>query len=120
MVPKLLHLRNFALRAPTASGKTYLQDAIALTAERTAIIILPTRALLAERATGLEAFKPQLLHGNSGTGLDDLRAKIVLATAEKAEELLKRRHHFCKSISVIVIDEVHIAAERQRTYAVIL
>ena len=120
IVPKLLELHNFALKAPTASGKTYLQDMIALTAEQTALIVLPTRALLGERAAGLDALKPQLIHGSSGTNFDDLRAKIVLATAEKAEELLKRRHHFCKYISVVIIDEVHFAAQRQRTYAVII
>ena len=90
LAPKLLNSHNFALRAPTASGKTYLQDLIALTAEKTAIVILPTRALLAERAAGLAAFKPQLLHGGSAARLDDRLSKIVLATAEKAEELLKR------------------------------
>jgi replicative superfamily II helicase len=118
--------RNVVVSAPTSSGKTLVGELAALRAtlgRRRAVVLLPTRALVAEKWTEFKsAFGPLGLRGvRSYGGIDDddqalatHHFDVAFLTYEKFLLLALTRPRILDVLATVVLDEVHLLADRER------
>jgi len=116
----LLDGKNMLISIPTASGKTILAEmAIHKTVERRGrcIYIVPLRALASEK---YEDFSNKGITVGIATGdLDRQDAylgsyDLIVATSEKTDALIRNRAPWMHTISLVVIDEIHLIASENR------
>ena len=116
----LLDGENMLISIPTASGKTILAEmAIHKTIERAGrcIYIVPLRALASEK---YEDFSHKGITVGIATGdLDRQDAylgsyDLIVATSEKTDSLIRNRAPWMQTISLVVIDEIHLIASEHR------
>ncbi|WP_135821518.1 DEAD/DEAH box helicase [Halostella litorea] len=97
---------------PTASGKTFVAQLAMLTADGTALFIVPLRALAAEK---YEAFAD--LPGVSvGIATGDFDAPdeelgehdVVVATSEKVDSAIRNGANWVENVGCAVVDEIHL------------
>jgi helicase len=114
---------SVVLACPTASGKSlvaYLALLRAARAGRTALYLVPLRALASEKAEELEKFAELGLKVGISIGDFDLPADrlekldVLVATSEKADGLLRRRSPWLDRLGVVVADEVHLLRDPER------
>jgi superfamily II DNA/RNA helicase len=125
---------NVLVSAPTTSGKTLVGELAALSAalqRRRAVVLLPSRALVAEKwAEFQDAFGPLGLRAvRSYGGVDDDDAAlftnhfdVAFLTYEKFLLLVLMRPRLLDALSTVVLDEVHLLrdAERGRSVEILL
>ncbi|MDR2855514.1 MAG: ATP-dependent DNA helicase [Methanomicrobiales archaeon] len=116
----LLDGENMLISIPTASGKTILAEmAIHKAVERVGrcIYIVPLRALASEK---YEEFSNKGITVGIATGdLDRQDAylgsyDLIVATSEKTDSLIRNRTPWIHTVSLIVIDEIHLIASEHR------
>ena len=116
----LLDGENMLISIPTASGKTILAEmAIHKAVERKGrcIYIVPLRALASEK---YEEFSNKGITVGIATGdLDRQDAylgsyDLIVATSEKTDALIRNRAPWMHTISLVVIDEIHLIASEHR------
>jgi helicase len=116
----LLDGENMLISIPTASGKTILAEmAIHKSVERKGrcIYIVPLRALASEK---YEDFSNKGITVGIATGdLDRQDAylgsyDLIVATSEKTDALIRNRAPWMHTISLVVIDEIHLIASEHR------
>jgi len=114
---------SLVLACPTASGKSlvaYLALLRAARAGRTALYLVPLRALASEKAEELEKFAELGLKVGISIGDFDLPAErlekldVLVATSEKADGLLRRHSPWLDRLGVVVADEVHLMRDPER------
>ncbi len=114
---------SVVLACPTASGKSlvaYLALLRAARAGRTALYLVPLRALASEKAEELERFSELGLKVGISIGDFDLpperleKLDALVATSEKADGLLRRRSPWLDRLGVVVADEVHLLRDPER------
>ncbi len=122
----ILNGKNLLMAVPTASGKTLVAELCMLKSillnNGRCLYIAPLKALASEKyndfknkyaALGIEI---GLAIGDADTPLPHLnRYKILIATAEKVDSLLRSRAQgLINSLSVVVLDEIHFINDGSR------
>ena len=116
----LLDGANMLISIPTASGKTILAEmAIHKAVERKgrSIYIVPLRALASEK---YEDFSNKGITVGIATGDLDRQDgylgsyDLIVATSEKTDALIRNRAPWMHTISLVVIDEIHLIASEHR------
>src|SRR5256712_9894099 len=109
--------KNLVLAIPTASGKSLVSYLAILKSVLTggkALYIVPLRALASDKHEDLKAFEP--LGVRVGLTMGDYdridpnleKFDVIIATSERADSLLRHRTGRLKSVTNVVVDEVHI------------
>lgn len=137
--PKLLPLQEMALReglllgdhglvisAPTSSGKTLLAE-LAFLAEakhdRSVILLVPSKALAAERYTDLsERYSPLGYriclstrdHGGDDRRIAEGRYHLAIVVYEKMRVLLLRHPGVVSGVRLVVVDELQYISDPER------
>jgi helicase len=116
--------RNFVIATPTASGKTFLAELSMLqsilTGSGKCLYVVPLNALAYEKYQNFKerygaAVKVGISTGdyeNSSRYLE--RNDITILTLEKLDSLTRLKPAWLRSISVVVVDEVHVLGEDKR------
>ena len=116
----LLDGENMLISIPTASGKTILAEmAIHKAVERAGrcMYIVPLRALASEK---YEEMSNKGITVGIATGDLDRQDTylssydLIIATSEKTDSLIRNRTPWMHTISLIVIDEIHLIASEHR------
>lgn len=112
--------------APTSSGKTLVGEVAALRSildeGKTAVWLLPARALAAEVAETAERWRKHGIRSVQLTGEVNLssasirQAQLWVATTEKFESLYRRSSlsDYIGNIGCLIIDEVHLVGDESR------
>ena len=129
--------KNLVLATPTASGKTLIAELCALKhileLGGKVLYLSPLRALAWEKYEGFQEYSDiRKLNGNRirvGVSTGDLDSKggylenydIVITTNEKCDSLLRHRTPWMSSITLVIVDEIHlIGNERGPTLEIAL
>ncbi len=113
----LLEGKSMLLAIPTASGKTLLAELAMLKAAlegKRSLYIVPLRALAAEKYDSFRKFKVLGVDVGISTGDFDKRDerlgknKIIIATSEKADSLMRNGASWVRDLGVLVCDEIHL------------
>ncbi|MFH1789028.1 MAG: DEAD/DEAH box helicase [Candidatus Altiarchaeota archaeon] len=126
----LLDGGNMILSTPTASGKTFAAElAIAktLSSGKKAVYIVPLRALAYEKS--VEFRKYEKLGFSVRLEVGDLdaakysrkpRFDVLVATAEKADSIMRSRPEWFRDVGILILDEIHlIGSDRGPVYEII-
>ena len=115
--------KNVLMAVPTASGKSLVAYVAALRGVLRggkALYIVPLRALAWEKIEELREFQKVGLRigvslgdfDSSPRGLE--KCDIIVATAEKADSLLRHRAQWLGEVNVVIADEVHLIQDGKR------
>ncbi len=122
-LPHIFRDENVLLSVPTASGKSlmgYIAALKAVNRGKKALYIVPLRALAWEKVEELSLFESIGIRIGAEVGDYDTPSRelthcdIIVATAEKADSLLRHRLKIIQDIGVVVADEVHMITEKKR------
>jgi helicase len=112
--------KNILLAVPTASGKTLVAEMAMhhhISRGGKCLYIVPLKALASEK---YEDFARKQVRVGISTGDFDRRDEnlgwndIIVATSEKVDSLIRNRAHWIPSITLLVVDEVHLIDEPHR------
>ncbi|MGA9097834.1 MAG: DEAD/DEAH box helicase, partial [Methanotrichaceae archaeon] len=119
----LLDGRSMLLAMPTAAGKTLLAELAMLISAlkgKRSLYIVPLRALASEKYDSFRRFKDLGIDVGISTGDFDKRDerlgknKIIIATSEKADSLIRNGASWIRDIGVLVVDEIHLLNSANR------
>jgi len=122
-IPHIQKGENLLMAVPTAAGKSlaaYIGALRSVLAGGKALYIVPLRALAWEKIEELRKFEKMGLKVGVSLGDYDSSSRnlgkcdIVVATAEKADSLLRHRAEWLKSVKVVIADEVHLLQDAKR------
>jgi len=122
-MPHVERGENVLMAVPTAAGKSLVAYVGALRGALKggkALYIVPLRALAWEKIEELRKFeklgiKVGVSLGDYDSSSNDLaRCQIIVATAEKADSLLRHRVKWLNEVNVVVGDEVHLIQDPRR------
>ena len=122
-IPHVEKGENILMAVPTAAGKSlvaYVGVLRGVLRGGKALYIVPLRALAWEKIDELKRFGSTGI--NVGVSVGDYdsaseklaRCDIIVATAEKADSLLRHRVKWLRDINVVVADEVHLIQDAKR------
>ncbi len=115
--------RNFVIATPTASGKTLLAELVMLesilTASGRCLYVVPLVALAYEK---YRAFKERYTTLRIGISTGDYESSsrylanndITILTLEKLDSLTRLKPSWLGSITVLVLDEIHVIGDDKR------
>lgn len=116
----LLERKNILVAIPTASGKTVIAE-MAMHTEIArggkCLYIVPLKALASEK---YDDFSRKGVRTGIATGDPDQRDEylgkydIIVATSEKTDSLLRNKSQWLKSVTLLVIDEIHLIGDETR------
>lgn len=116
----LFDRKNILAAIPTASGKTLIAE-MAMQKEISeggkCLYIVPLKALASEK---YEDFSGKSVKVGIATGDPDQRDEylgrydIIVATSEKTDSLIRNKAGWLKSISLLVVDEIHLIGDDSR------
>lgn len=104
--------RYFSFSAPTSSGKSYLFRELIRSTENDILIIVPSRALIAEyynEVVSLVDKETLVLQFIENINTSKSNRRIFIVTPERASEILKYRNTF--KIDLVLMDEAQISEE---------
>ncbi len=122
-IPHVEEGKNLLMAVPTAAGKSlvaYVGVLRGVLRGGKALYIVPLRALAWEKIDELKRFgsvgiKVGVSVGDYDSAPEKLaRCDIIVATAEKADSLLRHRVKWLRDINVVVADEVHLIQDAKR------
>ncbi|HJJ48915.1 MAG TPA: ATP-dependent DNA helicase [Methanocorpusculum sp.] len=117
----LLDRKNILAAIPTASGKTIIAEmAMHKEIERggKCLYIVPLKALASEKYDDFASKKSVKV--GIATGDPDQRDEylgrydIIVATSEKTDSLLRNKAGWLKSVTLLVVDEIHLIGDETR------
>ncbi len=112
--------KNILLAVPTASGKTLVAEMAMhyhISRGGKCLYIVPLKALASEK---YEDFARKKVKVGISTGDFDRRDEnlgrndIIVATSEKVDSLIRNSAHWIPTITLLVVDEVHLIDEPRR------
>ncbi|MEZ9533755.1 DEAD/DEAH box helicase [Vibrio lentus] len=104
--------RYFSFSAPTSSGKSYLFRELIRSTENDILIIVPSRALIAEyynEVVSLVDKETLVLQFIENINTSKSNRRIFIVTPERASEILKYSNTF--KIDLVLMDEAQISEE---------
>ncbi|WP_338120856.1 DEAD/DEAH box helicase [Vibrio splendidus] len=104
--------RYFSFSAPTSSGKSYLFRELIRSTENDILIIVPSRALIAEyynEVVSLVEKETLVLQFIENINTSKSNRRIFIVTPERASEILKYSNTF--KIDLVLMDEAQISEE---------
>lgn len=116
----LFERKNILAAIPTASGKTLIAETAMqkeIAAGGKCLYIVPLKALAAEK---FEDFSGKSVKVGIATGDPDQRDEylgrydIIVATSEKTDSLMRNKAEWIKSVSLLVVDEIHLIGDESR------
>ncbi|MDO5843799.1 MAG: ATP-dependent DNA helicase [Methanocorpusculum sp.] len=116
----LFERKNILAAIPTASGKTLIAETAMqkeISEGGKCLYIVPLKALAAEK---YEDFSGKSVKVGIATGDPDQRDEylgrydIIVATSEKTDSLLRNKSEWLKSVSLLVVDEIHLIGDESR------
>ncbi len=121
----LLELKSsYILAVPTASGKTLTAELLMtksiLDENGKCLYIVPLRALASEKYQEFMKYQTLGIKVGISTGEYDSKdswlqsSDIIITTSEKADSLLRHRSDWLNSLSVVVVDEIHLMNDPHR------
>jgi helicase len=119
----LLEEKSMLLSIPTAAGKTLLAELAMLKAaveKKRSLYIVPLRALATEKYDTFKKFKSLGIDVGISTGDFDRKDerlgknRIIIATSEKADSLMRNGASWIKDVAVLVVDEIHLLDSANR------
>jgi len=122
-IPHVEEGKNILMAVPTAAGKSlvaYVGVLRGVLRGGKALYIVPLRALAWEKIEELKKFGSAGIRVGVSVGDYDstpeklARCDIIVATAEKADSLLRHRAKWLREVSVVVADEVHLIQDAKR------
>jgi len=113
----ILHNKYFSFSAPTSAGKSFLFRELIKDEELDIVIVVPSRALLAEYLIAVNELLVDrkdilILQFIDDVNKSKTTRRIFVVTPERASELFKRPLLF--SVSLFLYDEAHISEEKIR------
>jgi helicase len=122
-IPEVLAGKNVVASIPTASGKSLIGYIALLRAFRQrnkGLYVVPLKALANEKYQELKVFEKAGMRLALSTGDYDKSGEtlankdVIIATCEKADSLLRHNAAWIRSISTLVVDEVHLINDPSR------
>jgi helicase len=123
VVGKIFSSKNLLLAMPTAAGKTLLAE-LAMVREAIkggkSLYVVPLRALASEKYESFKKWRKIGLRIGISTGDYEARDEhladcdIIVTTSEKADSLIRNRAGWIRSITCLVIDEIHLLDSEKR------
>lgn len=114
----LLERKNLLVCTPTASGKTLVAELAAVSSiakgEGKAVYIVPLKALASEKFKDFKKrygsiMKVALSIGDTDSADPYLAGyDFIITTSEKLDSLIRHQSDWIRSISTVVIDEIHL------------
>jgi len=121
---ELLNRKNLLICTPTSSGKTLVAELAAmnsiLTKRGKAIYIAPLKSLANEKFKEFKRlYGDKIKIGLSMGDVDSIDPKLheydfIITTSEKLDSLIRHRVDWLKSVSVIIVDEIHLLNDHKR------
>ena len=116
--------KNFVIATPTASGKTLLAELTMLQSILTdsgkCLYVVPLNALAYEKYQNFKEKYGSVAKVGISTGDYESSSRylerydIIILTLEKLDSLTRLKPGWLRSISVVVVDEVHVVGEDKR------
>ena len=116
--------RNFVIATPTASGKTLLAELAMLqsilTVSGKCLYVVPLNALAYEKYQNFKGKYGAVANVGISTGDYESSSRylerydIIILTLEKLDSLTRLKPAWLRTISVVVVDEVHVLGEEKR------
>lgn len=116
--------KNFVIATPTASGKTLLAELAMLqsilTASGKCLYVVPLNALAYEKYQNFKGKYGAVANVGISTGDYESSSRylerydIIILTLEKLDSLTRLKPAWLRTISVVVVDEVHVLGEEKR------
>lgn len=109
--------RIFSLSAPTSSGKSYLMRTIISECDNDVVIVLPSRALIAEYIISLSQTLPKdvlLLQFVDVVNRAKVIRRVFVITPERGEDLIHRASDL--NVGMIIFDEAQMADDNDRGF----
>ncbi|WP_318487346.1 DEAD/DEAH box helicase [Photobacterium leiognathi] len=107
--------KYFSFSAPTSSGKSYLFRELIKSTENDILIIVPSRALIAEyynEVLDIVDNETLVLQFIDNINTEKSKRRVFIVTPERGSEVLKYRDIF--NIDLILLDEAQISEEELR------
>jgi len=116
--------KNFVIATPTASGKTLLAELVMLQSilrdSGRCLYVVPLNALAYEKYQNFKEKYGSVAKVGISTGDYESSSRylerydIIILTLEKLDSLTRVKPGWLRSISVVVVDEVHVVGEDKR------
>ena len=119
----LMEGEDMVVASPTASGKTFIAELAmankAVDKEKTAVYIVPLKALAAEKyqdfSERYDDLDVMMSVGDKDESGDYLEtADIVIVTSEKLDSMLRHNPSWIHQIGLVVVDEIHLLTSPDR------
>ena len=119
----LLEGEDMIVASPTASGKTFIAELgmvnQVIQEEKTAVYIVPLKALAAEKyqdfSERYEDLNVKISVGDKDESGEYLEtADIVIVTSEKLDSMLRHNPSWIHEIGLVVVDEIHLLTSPNR------
>ncbi|ENM5732135.1 DEAD/DEAH box helicase [Vibrio mimicus] len=107
--------RYFSFSAPTSSGKSYLFREIIKSTNKDILIVVPSRALIAEyynEVIGIVSKDTLVLQFIENINTEKSKKRIFIVTPERASEIFKYNNIF--KIDLVLLDEAQISDDEIR------
>lgn len=105
----------FSFSAPTSAGKSYLFRDLIRQAEKDIVIVVPSRALIAEYiqvVTTMVDKSVLVLQFVDNINISKVRRRVFIITPERGTELFSHSHEF--DVGLFLLDEAQISEEEVR------
>lgn len=112
---RILQHKYYSFSAPTSTGKSYLFQDLIKTEKRDVVIILPSRALIAEYLYKIQEIVPNdvlVLQFVENINIKHIRKRVYILTPERSDDLFTYKNQL--NVGLILFDEAQIAEEEIR------
>ncbi|CAJ31499.1 putative helicase [Betalipothrixvirus acidiani] len=116
--------KNILISAPTGTGKSFLAMLMSSEANGRVLYTVPLKALALQLN---DDFQKKISSSTPTTALtsevydedpENIDAKIIFTTYEKADAVLRRHYGWTNNVNMIIIDEIHNVGDKERGKAI--
>ncbi|CAJ31623.1 Holliday junction branch migration helicase [Betalipothrixvirus pezzuloense] len=116
--------KNILISAPTGTGKSFLAMLLSNEANGRVLYTVPLKALALQLN---DDFQKKISTTTPTTALtsevydedpENIDAKIIFTTYEKADAVLRRHYGWTNNVKMIIIDEIHNVGDKERGKAI--
>ncbi len=110
---KIKNKKFFSFSAPTSSGKSYLFKELILNEKGDIVIVIPSRALIAEYLNSVKILVPKeilVLQFIENVNISKIVRRIFVVTPERGSEIFKYKDIF--NVGLFLFDEAQLSEEQ--------